>query len=242
MQNIFISLGIINDVTFFTTDKHDIGSRYGCFYSHLACLDNAKNDFIIMFEDDCILNTDSKLNWTDIINLIQHYFKNPRVEYFSIGCIPISVFPIVLDSKDNVIYSKFTTTLCYAIKRKAYLRLKNKFLHDVEYLHIDHFYFHNIPDQIGLKTSFFIQNFNDTDNQWSNDTNYEEKLREAITKLYKENDFNSRYKTTYGLFYDTLNHELKYHKISVQNNILFYITIFFILKFVILKVNKGNHM
>ena len=238
MQDIFIKLGIINDVTFYTTDKHDIGSRYGCFYSHIACLDNAKSDYIIMFEDDCILNNNVNLQWKSIINLIEKYFKNSKIEYFSIGCIPISVFPQMLDVNNKIIYSKFTTTLCYAIKKKTYIKLKNKLLTDINNLHIDHFYFYNIPYQVGFKIPYFIQNFNDTDNFWSNDQNYEGELRDAVTKLYNENDINMRFKTTYGLFYDTLLYEFKYHKTNIQYILLGYIIVFFILKGVIIFIKK----
>ena len=129
MKQLFYNIGILNKVNFHIVNKHENGSRYGCFNSHFECLDKAKGDYIIIFEDDCILNVEFK--WSNLLNTLNNYFKNPSIEYFSIGCIPISIFQTNLEN--NIIKSKFTTTLCYAIKKQTFLRLKNKMLRDMLY-------------------------------------------------------------------------------------------------------------
>ena len=227
MKNIFNKLDIIDKVNFHIVEKHKYGSRYGCFNSHLECLEKAKSDYIIIFEDDCILNTN--FIWNDLIKTIDKYFKNPSIEYFSIGCIPISILPINLE--DNIIKGKFTTTLCYAIKKKTFLRLKNKMLKDITNIHIDHFYFTNISNSIGFKTPYFIQNFNDTDNLWTNDILYEKELRDTTTDLYKKNNLIPRIITYSGIFIDTTLYELKHYYYYIN------ILIIFILLFILFRRN-----
>ena len=184
MKNIFNKLDIIDQVNFHIVEKHKYGSRYGCFNSHLECLEKAKSDYIIIFEDDCILN--SNFIWNDLIETIDKYFKNSSNEYFSFGCIPVSILPTNLE--DNIIQGKFITTLCYAIKKNTFLRLKNKMLKDIHNIHIDYFYLINIDNQIGFEIPYFIQNFNDTDNLWIDNISYEKLLRNLITNLYKKNN------------------------------------------------------
>ena len=60
LKKIFYKLGILDKVNFHIVESHCKGSRFGCFNSHMKCLEKSKGDYTIIFEDDCIENVEFK--------------------------------------------------------------------------------------------------------------------------------------------------------------------------------------
>ena len=165
MKELFEKLNIKDKINFHIVEKHVKGGKYGCFNSHIECLEKSTGDYTIIFEDDCIINVDFK--WDDMIKLIDKYFSDTyNYEYFSIANCPFFTYK-TLDVKNNIIKSNFIFANAYALKKSCYNKLKKDIKSYIGYIHIDQYYFIKINNKIGFCKQYFIQNFYDSNNEWS---------------------------------------------------------------------------
>lgn len=149
----------IDDVIWWTVDRHPKGGKYGCFESHVNIWEQNDADIAVIFEDD--------VEFTGTPQQFQHYLEEAillanRYDTVHLGHIAVSIQQRI---SLNFYQGKFITTSCY-LGRKDALR---KLGHQVKRFygsHIDTVLF-NLSDQIGLLPYCFRQNFNNSNNSWS---------------------------------------------------------------------------
>ena len=165
IKKIFYKLGILDKVNFHIVENHCKGPRFGCFNSHIECLEMSKGDYTIIFEDDCIENV--KFKWETMINIIEKHFQNEKYGYFSIGNNLLLMTYKMIDNENNVIENNFSYCLAYAIKKSCYEKLKEKMNFYIDYIHIDFFLAFHLKNKIGFNTPYFKQNLFNTNNKWA---------------------------------------------------------------------------
>ncbi|VBB18014.1 hypothetical protein YASMINEVIRUS_477 [Yasminevirus sp. GU-2018] len=195
MMEVFKVFGIDDQVDIFRAERHPKGAMYGCYDSHLKCLERSKTDIIFIFEDDCTLYEGiDKARFDETISQAKFYMAM-GYDYFSFGCVPIPGYSSILDTEylnRPLAYGDWFTALGFALKRSSFERQKSVYENYIGHVHYDMLYMILGFSKIGFVEQIVYQNLDDSDNSWlpnglASLTNVENHIRNVLTKTTRYN-------------------------------------------------------
>jgi hypothetical protein len=161
--------------------RHPMGSKYGCFESHVNIWEKNDADIAVIFEDDMEFHGRAVDFWKIINEAVDLSLKYSTVHLGHIACY------IKRQISKNFYEGKFITTCCYLGRKEKLIQLAPT---------VKHFYGNHIDTvisqvslQIGLLPYKFSQDFTDSNNSWTKDipiisqwTDVDRNIRSIINK------------------------------------------------------------
>lgn len=162
----FEALGILDKVSFLRVDKHKKSGGYGCFESHMACINDAKVQAfsnILIFEDDAKLCADNAL-LMKTKRLVEALIETGDFERINLGY----VHSLYKEQDAPDFYIGRSTVATASIINKRFID-KIAYLEPTEECHtLDDYFCYKMQKNYILKEPIFIQRISPSDNPWDN--------------------------------------------------------------------------
>ena len=141
----FEKVKILDRVEYYRPQRHKKGGRIGCWESHQWCINQSNNQSLLIFEDDVVFSDD----WYKQLYVIENFLKSYKDEwnFFYLGSLVCELL-----EKNN--YQGISRIKCVGLH--SYFISKNciQYLKNLDYfnpnlnknLHIDTFYYYNLPN------------------------------------------------------------------------------------------------